>query len=274
MASVSYDFSDEVVMITGAARGQGRSHALNFAKAGATVVISDIAEQMATVAYDLSTSDELNDVAAEIESLGGRCQAAVCDVRDSRQVETMVADGLAEFGKIDVLINNAGVEGLPSVAEMTEEEWDEMLDVLLKGCFLCSKAASANMIERGKGRIITTGSTFAVVASPRQAHYCAGKHGIVGFSKALALELAEHGITVNVVSPGGVDTAMVEGFSVMPQAEWAQQLPGIVGQLNMFDPEALLDPQEVSNVMMWLASDGARFVTGANILVDAGYTIK
>ena len=222
----------------------------------------------------LTGTEQLNDVAAEIEALGVRCQAAVCDVRDSRQVQTMVDDAIKEFGKIDVLINNAGVEGLPSVAEMTEEEWDEMIGVLLKGCFLCSKAVSPHMIERRKGRIISTGSTCAVLGFPQQAHYCAAKHGIVGFSKSLALELAEFGITVNVVSPGGVDTDMVKGLAGIRNGEWIQRLPELVGHFNVFDPAALLEPGEISNAMLWVASDAAGQMTGANVFVDAGYSIK
>jgi NAD(P)-dependent dehydrogenase (short-subunit alcohol dehydrogenase family) len=274
VANVTYDFSGEVVLITGAGRGQGKNHALNFAKAGADVVIADIGESLSTIPYDLATADELNAVAEEIEALGVRCQAAICDVRDSQQVQLMVDDAIKEFGKIDVLINNAGVESLPTVAEMTEEAWDQMIDTMLKGCFLCSKAVSAHMMEERKGKIITTGSTASTMGMPRQAHYCAAKHGVAGFSKCLAIELAPFDINVNVVCPGGIDTPMVDGLLASREAEWLEKLPETTGPYNLFNPEEMLDTQEISSAMMWLASDGAKFVTGALIAVDAGFTIK
>lgn len=274
VANVTYDFGGEVVLITGAGRGQGKNHALNFAMAGADVVIADIGEPLSTVPYPLATSDDLNAVAAEIEALGVRCQAAICDVRDQNQVQTMVDDAIKEFGKIDVLINNAGVESFLSVAEMTEETWDQAIDTMLKGTFLCSKAVSEHMMERRKGKIISTGSTASTHGMPGQAHYCAAKHGIAGFSKCLAIELAEYDINVNVVCPGGIDTPMVEGLLASRQAEFLESLPETTGPYNLFNPEEMLDTQEISNAMMWLASDGAKFVTGALIAVDAGFTIK
>jgi SDR family mycofactocin-dependent oxidoreductase len=274
VGNVTYDFSGEVVLITGAGRGQGKNHALNFAKAGADLVIADIGQSLDSIPYPLASSEDLNEVAAEVEALGVKCQAAICDVRDSRQVQVMVDDAIAEYGKIDVLINNAGVESLPTVAEMTEEAWDEMIDTMLKGCFLCSKAVSAHMIEKRKGKIITTGSTASTMGMPRQAHYCAAKHGVVGFSKSLAIELAEYGINVNVVCPGGIDTPMVEGLLNCREAEWMEKLPEIVGPFNLFNPEEMLDTQEITNAMMWLASDAAKFVTGSSLTVDAGFTIK
>jgi NAD(P)-dependent dehydrogenase (short-subunit alcohol dehydrogenase family) len=274
VANVTYDFTGEVVLITGGARGQGANHARCFAAAGADVVIADIGEPMNTIPYPLATADELNDLAAEIESLGVRCQAAICDVRDRAQVKTMVDDAIAEFGRIDILINNAGVESLPSVAEMTEAEWDEMIDTLLKGTFLCSQAVGAHMTERGKGRIVTTGSIASTTGMPRQAHYCAAKHGVVGFTKALAIELAEFDVTVNVVCPGGIDTPMTQGLLVSRQAEWMEKLAEYGGPFNLFNPEEMLDSQEITNAMLWLASDAARYVTGAVLTVDAGFTIK
>lgn len=274
-SNVTYDFSDKVVLVTGGARGQGRSHALGFARAGADVVIGDIGEPMDSVPYQLASSDQLNEVAEEIAALGAGCLPAICDVRHAAQVDAMVADAIDEFGHIDVLVNNAGVESLPTVQEMSEQEWDEVIDTMLKGTFLCTKAVIATMIERGGGgRVITTGSTASTVALPRQAHYTAAKHGVVGFSRSLALEVAEHGITVNVVCPGAIDTPMVEGMLASRHGEWFETVPAVCGRVNLFNPEEMLDPQEITNAMMWLASDAARFVTGTLLTVDAGYTIK
>jgi NAD(P)-dependent dehydrogenase (short-subunit alcohol dehydrogenase family) len=144
----------------------------------------------------------------------------------------------------------------------------------MKGAFLCSKYVSAHMIQKRRGRIITTGSTASTMGMPRQAHYCAAKHGVVGFSRGLALELAEYGITVNVVCPGGIDTPMVAGLLEDRNSEWLEKLPELVGPFNLFDPEAMLDAQEITNAMLWLASDAAKFVTGSSLTVDAGFTIK
>lgn len=277
MGTVSYDFSGEVVLITGGGRGQGRSHALAFAAAGADVVICEIGETPSSVPYELTSSDELNDVAAEVEALGVRCQAAICDVRSSAQVKLMVDDAIKEFGKIDVLINNAGIESVSTAVDMAEETWDQMIDTQLKGTFLCSQQVGQHMVKARTGRIITTASTSSIVGAPRQTHYVAAKTGMFGFTKALALEMAEHDVTVNCVCPGGIDTPMVAGViaSKDPEtASWLEQLGLLTGPWNLFDDGDLLAPMEITQAMMWLASEGARRVTGAAIVVDGGYTIK
>jgi NAD(P)-dependent dehydrogenase (short-subunit alcohol dehydrogenase family) len=196
-------------------------------------------------------------------------------VRDGAQVQAMVGAAIEEFGKIDILINNAGMESLPTVQEMTEQQWDEMIDTHLKGTFLCSKYASAHMIGAKRGRIITTGSTLSVVGAPEQAHYSAAKHGMVGFSKSLAIELAPHGITVNVVCPGGIDTPLVSGLlASLGDRTDVEGLNDVGGPFNLFDPAAMLEPEDITSAMLWLASDAAAFVTGAVLVVDAGFTIK
>jgi NAD(P)-dependent dehydrogenase (short-subunit alcohol dehydrogenase family) len=272
--NVTYDFSGEVVLITGAARGQGRSHALAFAAAGADLVLADICAPVEAVPYPLGTAEELEEVAAEARALGVRCETAVCDVRDRAQVRAMVEQAIGAFGKVDVLINNAAVESLPPVVEMSEEAWDAVLDTALKGTFLCSQAVAAHMVDARKGRIITTGSTASKVGMPLQTHYCAAKHGVVGFTKALAIELAEFGITANVVAPGGIDTEMTHGLLASPEGAGMKRMGAAGGPFNLFDPTAMLASQEITNAMLWLASDAARFVTGSTVTVDAGHTIK
>ena len=275
ITNVSYDFRGKVVLITGGGRGQGRAHALAFAAAGADVAICDIGEaEVDTVPYGLATGEDINSVAEEVTALGARCVAAVCDVRDSRQVVALMQDVIEEFGGIDILVNNAGVESLYTVQEMPEQAWDVMLDTHLKGAFLVSKHAIPHLIERGGGRIITTGSVNSLVGTPKQAHYTAAKHGIIGFSKAMAIDLAPHAITVNVVCPGGVDSPMVDGILASRDGEWVQTLDQLTGPWNLLRPAEMLEPEEITHAIMWLASDAAQFVTGLSLVVDAGFTIK
>ncbi len=257
-----YDFSGSVVMVTGAGRGLGRSHALRFAEAGATVVLCDL-------------DPDGSEVTAAIEQAGGRCLYVACDVSDHDSVAAATARAVDELGRIDVLINNAGVESTPLVVEMTESDWDRVLDIHLKGTFLCSKFAAQQMVRQGSGRIISTGSTSSLLGLPRQAHYCAAKHGIIGFSKAMAIELAPYGTTVNVVCPGSIATPMRNDLAAGgPEAEWIASLPELVGSKNLFAPGTSLDPGDVTGAMLWLASDAASAVTGATVVVDAGYSIK
>jgi NAD(P)-dependent dehydrogenase (short-subunit alcohol dehydrogenase family) len=275
--NVSYNFTDQVVLVTGAARGQGRAHALSFAAAGATVVALDIAAPIDSVPYPLGTAEQLDRLAADVESLDVRCLPIQCDLRDGSQIKAAVDRALAEFGRIDVLVNNAGIESIYPAVDMPESAWDDMINTNLRGPFLTSKYVAPAMIEQGRGKIVNTGSMASFVAIPDNAHYVAAKHGIIGLTKALALELAPKGINVNAVCPGAIDTPMNEGLFANEQ-DWIMSLGGIAGPWNLFadDPATatMLAPEEISNAILWLASDAADFVTGAWILVDSGGTIK
>lgn len=272
--NVSYDFTGQTIVITGGSRGQGMAHARSFASAGANIVICEPDVQLEGVPYAIGGPDELNAAAAEIEALGVRCLPAVCDVRDPFQVETMVNDSLAAFGRIDVLINNAGINSVYALQDLSEAHWDEVIDTNLKGVFLCSKYVVPSMIERGRGKILVTGSINSLVGSIKQVHYVAAKHGLLGLVRNLAAELAPHHINVNAVCPGGIDTPMVRGILHSPVGEWLGQLTDLTGPWNLIDHNAMLDPEEISAAMLWLASDASDFVTGTYITVDAGFTIK
>jgi NAD(P)-dependent dehydrogenase (short-subunit alcohol dehydrogenase family) len=270
--NVSYDFAGRVALITGGGRGQGRTHALGFARAGADVAICDVGGPLPTIDYGLGTADDLEAVAEEVRALGARCFAGVCDVRVESQVRDFVGQTVSELGRLDVLVNNAGVESIHSLAEMPEEAWDVLLDTNLKGQFLMAKHAIPHL-PRG-GSIICIGSTNSLGATPSQAHYTAAKHGVLGMARSLAIELAPQGITVNTICPGGVDTPMVSGMAASDTMGLMSTLGTIGGQWNLLAPNEMLSPQEITRAVLWLASDGARFVTGSALVVDAGYTIK
>jgi len=272
--NVSYDFTGEVVVITGGARGMGRSHALAFAAAGADVVIADICESIPTVPYQLPTEEDLSSVAEEVRSHGGRCLAVRTDIRSSDQVANMIDRAVSEFGKVDILVNNAGIENGALLSEMTEQEWDDMLNIQLKGTFLCARAIVQRMIDARKGRIINIGSVASITAMPRHTHYAAAKHGAYGFTKALALEVGRHNVTVNLVCPTAIDTPMVKGMEATADSDWLRQLGEMTGPMSIMGDGGLLSPQEITNAVLWLASDAANFVTGSAIMVDAGFVIK
>lgn len=273
---VSYDFSGQTVLVTGAARGQGRVHALSFAAAGADVAVTDIGSDIPSVPYPLGTSEELQSLVTEIEAKGSRCAAVTCDVRDPQQVRSMVKQVEENLGGVDVLINNAGVESVYAATEMPEAAWDDVLDTNLRGAFLCAKYVAPGMIQRGRGKIVNTSSVLGLLGLPKNAHYTAAKHGLIGLTKALAIEFAPQGINVNAVCPGAIDTPMNDGL-LEAHENWMTGLGPLSGSWNLFEegPNApMLGPEEVSQAMLWLSSDASDFVTGTTIVVDAGSSIK
>ena len=186
-----------VALVTGAGRGIGREIALAFAGEGADVVVNDVSPELARSSVDA------------IEGLGRRALAAPADVSEERPVEDMVEASLETFGKVDVLVNNAGILSESPLIEMPVSEWDRMIKVDLRSVFLCAKAVAPSMIERRAGRIINVASQLGIKGRAGLTHYCAAKAGIIGFTKALALELGRYGITVNSIAPGPIDTDLV-----------------------------------------------------------------
>ncbi len=192
------ELNDAVAVVTGAARGIGRGIAQALAHEGAHVVVADLP----------SLQEELERTGALVEGEGAQTLLANCDVRDESQVSALVQTTLDRFGRIDILVNNAGVISVAPVVAMSEEDWDRVLDVNLKGTFLCSKAVAPHMMERRAGRIVNLSSRAGKRGSAGVAHYCASKFGVIGFTQALAHELGPFNVTVNAVCPGEVDTAM------------------------------------------------------------------
>jgi NAD(P)-dependent dehydrogenase (short-subunit alcohol dehydrogenase family) len=242
-------FEQRIAIVTGAGQGIGRAIACGFARDGASVVIADVNEESART------------VKNEIEAGGGRALAIRTDVSNEISVQAMAKESLAEFGKIDILVNNAGIFPTSSVEEMSEEDWDRVIGTNLVGAFLCAKAVVPKFLEQGSGRIISLTSGRAFQGAKNGAHYAASKAGIIGFSKSLALELASHGITVNVICPGITDTAQPRGHQTEEEMyAQGQRIPlGRIGQ-----PEDLVGPA------VFLASGAAAFVTGQTILVNGG----
>ena len=273
---VEYDFSGKVAFVTGAAHGQGASHAQHYAKHGADVVVTDIGHNVDSVPYDLGTGDELNETARLVEEEGQETLAIEMDVRDEAAVEAAVEEALDTFGHIDILANNAGIESVAEMTEMDESMWDELIDTNLKGVWLCSKHVGKHFVDRGDGgKIVSTSSTAGKTGVLGNGHYVAAKHGVIGLTKTLALELAEYDVNVNCIGPTAINTAMVEGMVEAYGEEFMEDVGAMSGPTNIFDPEGgVIEEVDISEAYMWLSSDAARYVTGIYLPVDAGFLAK
>ena len=274
-------FQDRTVFITGAAHGMGRSHALAFAREGARLVLSDACRQYSTVPYPLAQPEELASLASEIKQMGRPVLAAQVDVTDLPSMQALAERAKREFGPIDILIANAGLYSFAPSWELTEQQWDETINVDLKGVWITCKVCIPQMLSRRSGKIICISSTAGLKGMANLAHYVAAKHGVIGLVKTLAIELAPYNINVNAVCPTSVDTAMCRNQALYdvfaggpgPQATYEHMLE-LMNQLNLFPDRNLLAPEAVSAAVLWLASDEARHLTGCALPVDAGYLTR
>jgi SDR family mycofactocin-dependent oxidoreductase len=271
-----YDFDGKVAFVTGAAHGQGESHAVEYARNGADVVALDLGENKETVPYDLGTDEELEATAEAVREHGQEALTVKADVSEEAEVEAAVEAAVDEFGKIDILANNAGIESFADAVELDERMWDELLGTNLKGIWLCAKHVGKHFIERGDGgKVVNTASVSGMTGIPLgNAHYVSAKWGVRGLTKTLALELAEYDVNVNAVAPGGVDTPMVTGIMEAYGEEMLAESQALSGPWNVFDEEGMQDAQSITDAYMWLSSDAARYVTGITLPVDAGFTAK
>lgn len=263
-----------VAIITGAARGQGRSHALALAAEGADVVVCDIAAQIDTVPFPLGTKAELDETVEMVRRAGGRCMGQPVDIRDTAQVDAVVEQTLSEFGRLDILVANAAICTSQPADEITDQEWSDMVDTNLTGTFKCVRAALKPMKEQQYGRIVVVSSMTGRHGNPNLAHYSATKFGVIGFAKSVALEVAQTGITVNVMCPTSVNTPMLHNEKnyklFCPEIEnptIEDVKPRFAGLNPMRVP--WIEPEVFSRAILYLVTDPG-FMTGSVLEVSAG----
>jgi NAD(P)-dependent dehydrogenase (short-subunit alcohol dehydrogenase family) len=251
-----------VALVTGAAHGQGRAVSLALAGTGYDIVALDVAAQLDYPGYALGTPEELASLERECGAL-----TAVADVRDDAAVSAAVDAAIERFGRIDLLFNNAGICAYGFSHELTEAEWDAMIDTNLKGPWIVGRRVIPHMIAAGRGVIINNSSIAGLRGMARLSHYAASKWGLTGLTKSWALELAPYGIRVNSIHPTGVDTPLNDGLAELEgltKEEIAERSAG-----NLL-PVPWIEPQDVAEAVLYLAGDGARYVTGTTLVIDAG----
>lgn len=279
--TASKPLEGRVALVTGAARGQGRAHALRLADDGADIIATDICGPVSgSVTYPSATSAELAETVRGVEASGRKILAREVDVRDLAAQQQIVAEGIERFGRLDVLVVNAGVLSWGRLFEMSEEQWDTVIEVNLSGAWKTVRAAVPAMIEAGNGgSIIMVSSVAGLKATPGNGHYSAAKHGMVGIANALALEVGEFGIRVNSIHPYSIDTPMIEPdamteiFTKHPNylhsfAPMPLQPPGRLAG-DMADT-GFMTPEDVADVVSWLAGDGSKYISGSQLAIDRG----
>jgi SDR family mycofactocin-dependent oxidoreductase len=262
----------KVAFVTGAGRGQGRSHALRLAEEGADIIAIDICRDYDTVGYAMSTEEDLAGTVKLVEALDRRIIAKRADVRDAQALKAIVEEGVAELGRLDIVVANAGICTVQSWDEVTPAVWQDTLDTNLTGVWNTMVAGVPHLIAAGGGSIIATSSTAGIKGLPYFAPYVAAKHGVVGIAKTMANELARHKIRVNTVHPAGVNTPLGNGLGYL--STLIERDPDLGYIYTNALPVESLEPRDVSNAVLFLASDEAQYVTGLEFTVDAGNTIR
>ncbi|WP_144494372.1 3-oxoacyl-[acyl-carrier-protein] reductase [Bacillus pumilus] len=245
--------TNKTAVVTGASRGIGRSIAIDLAKKGANVVVNYSGNEA-----------KANEVVDEIKALGQQAFAVKADVSNAEEVQALMKQAIDTFGSIDILVNNAGITKDNLLMRMKENEWDDVININLKGVFNCTKAVTRQMMKQRSGRIINLASVVGVCGNPGQANYVAAKAGVIGLTKTTAKELATRHITVNAVAPGFISTDMTDKLDENVQTEMLKQIP-----LARFGA-----PEDISNVVVFLASEGAGYITGQTIQVDGGMVMS
>lgn len=261
------ELAERVALITGAAHGQGRVSALALAREGVHIAALDVARTLTYPGYELGSPQALDTLAQECRRLGVECLPFAADVRDDKAVSAAVGETAARLGRIDILFNNAGICAYGLAHELTEEAWNAMLDINLKGAWLVARRVIPHMIARRAGVILNNSSIAGLRGMARLSHYAASKWGLVGLTKSWAIELAPYNIRVVSLHPTGVNTPMNDGLAALEGATPQQIAERSAGNLL---PVPWIEPEDVAAAVVYLASDRARFITGSQFVLDAG----
>jgi SDR family mycofactocin-dependent oxidoreductase len=268
----------KVAFITGAARGQGRSHAIRLAQEGADIIAVDLCQQVESVPYPMATSEDLAETVAQVEALDRRIVSAQADVRDSAGLRAALADGVSQLGRLDIVLANAGILNVTLDPDVDQDAaFRDVVDINLTGVYNTVSAAAPIMLEQGEGgSIVITSSTQGLTGrggdgSGAMSGYNASKHGVVGLMRSFNHWLAPHNIRVNSVHPTGVNTPMIVND---PIAKVFEAQPEVADAISNLMPVELIEAVDISNAIAWLVSDEARYVTGVTLPVDAGFTVK
>jgi (+)-trans-carveol dehydrogenase len=270
---------DKVAFITGAARGQGRSHAVRLAQEGADIIAIDICDELPGVGYPPATLDDLAETVRQVEELDRRIVAAQADVRDAEALRRVVDDGVAQLGRLDIVAANAGIGSLPCAAiDLPPHLWQTMLDITLTGTWNTARVAVPHLIAGGRGgAIVITSSAASLKGYVNIAHYTSAKHGLVGLMRTLAAELGPHGIRVTNIAPTQVASDMIFNdaayklFCPDKESPTREDFAEVSQQMHML-PTPWVEPVDISNALLFLASDEGRFITATTLAVDAGVT--
>jgi SDR family mycofactocin-dependent oxidoreductase len=262
----------KVAFITGAARGQGRSHAIRLAQEGADIIAVDLCDHIPNVGYESATEADLAETVKQVEALDRRIIASKVDVRDRAALQNAIDSGVAELGKLDIVVANAGVCIIAGWDQVTPEIWDQTISTNLTGYWNTAQLTVPHLIKNGGGSIVMTSSAAGIKGLPFLSPYVVSKHGVVGLMRAYATELAEYSIRVNTIHPTGVNTPMGSGDGGAAFGPLLEAHPKVGGMLVNMLPIEITEPVDQSNAVLFLASDESRYITSLELTVDAGNT--